>query len=73
MKLIQTMTFYMLRNKETKEWYRRSGNSSPAVWSSIDGVTSAKGAITKRCYHRNREGQSTPEFETVTITADIPE
>jgi hypothetical protein len=67
------MTFYMLRNRDTKEFYRRSGNSSPAVWSSLDGVASARGAITKKWYRRNREGHPTPEFETVTITADIPE
>jgi hypothetical protein len=63
------MTFYMLRNKKTKEWYRRRQGSSPAVWTSLGGVGSARGAITK--HYQRRE--PAPEFETVTITAEVPE
>lgn len=63
------MTFYMLRNKATKKWYCRRHGDKPAVWTSPGGVCSAKGAITKR--YRQRE--SVPEFETVTITAEVPE
>jgi hypothetical protein len=67
------MTFYMLRNKKTKEWYRRRHGASPAVWTSPGGVGSARGAITKRYRYLKREGKPVPEFETVTITAEVPE
>jgi hypothetical protein len=74
------MNVYMLRDKVTGYWYVRRGawQAEPegaAIWTTIGGPRSAKGAITLKQHTRNYPGQTRTvrEPEIVVLTVNTPE